>query len=115
MKKVQNLLIFRKKWLYLIYTNDKEKMFYNLLIITMTKNYTMDNELVFVRVDEDGVFAKDKLDTYNEPCFMTRSKRWVEKAVMALKWEFDANTSFDDVCDMVEVYVKKTHRWCAMD
>lgn len=40
---------------------------------------------------------------------MTKSKRGVEKAKKALNAEFDANTSFDDACDIVETYVKKTH------
>lgn len=89
---------------------------------TFEKTFKPENKMVLewnkvhIRIDEDGIYCKDKTDIYNEQCIMTQSKRWVKSAILELIKEFDENeTDFAWVCDTIRKFVKKTHTWCAID
>lgn len=71
---------------------------------------------VFVRIDEGGIFARDKNDQYNLPSLMTQSKRGVTKAMVEIVKIFDnETTTFNTIWEILNKHVKKVHYWCAMD
>jgi hypothetical protein len=77
----------------------------------------LDNKFVHVRYSERDrdIFAQDKVDRNNEPCVMSRSKRGLEKAWLALVEKFNEETRLGSVSQLLQSQGIRTHYWCAVD
>ena len=75
----------------------------------------LENDFVYIRIDEDGVFCRDKTDVCNEESMYTKSKRWLKKCIEIIKEHFDKNTEFQTIINYIDNYNIKYRRYCWMD
>jgi len=47
----------------------------------MITKQILENKFIYIRIDEDGIFARDKTDTYNDESMYTKSKRGLKKCI----------------------------------
>lgn len=75
----------------------------------------MNNEYVCIRLDEKEIFVKDSTDFYNEESAFSTSKRGIKQAIQEVKDQFNTDTKFSDVIEIMTKNNIKYHRYCAVD
>lgn len=75
----------------------------------------LENDFVYIRIDEDGIFCRDKTDVYNEESMYTKSKRGLKNCIEQIKNNFDKDVDFTEIVNCVEVHKLKYRRYCWMD
>lgn len=78
---------------------------------------TLANEIFTVEIDYDekSFFGRDLKDRFNDPAFLSQSRRTFAKAAEAMKAQFTEKTSLHDAEEILEANGIKTHYWCMMD
>ena len=74
----------------------------------------LQNQFIYIRIDKDWVFVKDKTDIQNEESAFTKSKRNIEKCKKLIKDNYYA-CKFQDIIVLFEFCKVKYHRYCAID
>ena len=84
--------------------------------VTNTPNQLlMETENLSVRIDRDGIRARDNTDEYNLESIFTTSKRGIAKCKQAVSVAMSDDSTLSQICMIIEMYNIKYHRYCGMD
>jgi hypothetical protein len=78
---------------------------------------TLRNRSVMLEYDETRkeISGKDLLDTNNEPCFYTKTKRNISSAWKHIYSAWGPDVVMHDIIAVLTQLGIKTHYWCAVD
>lgn len=75
----------------------------------------LQNDNVYIKLDDEGIFLRDSTDFYNETSAYSLSKRGVNKVKEIIAQQFNNNTKFKDITELMGSNDIKYRIYCAVD
>ncbi len=76
---------------------------------------TIQNDYVYLRLDEKEVWAQDSTDVYNGTSMYSVSKRNIGKAIDAIHAMFNSETKYTDITEKLREFNIQYHTYCSVD
>lgn len=75
----------------------------------------LQNDNVYIKLDDDGIFLRDSTDFYNETSAYSLSKRGVNKVKEMIEKQFTDSTKFRDITELMNNNDIRYRIYCAVD
>lgn len=76
---------------------------------------SLQNDYVFIKLDENGIWAEDSTDVYNGTSFYSVTKRGINKVKDIVHEKFNSDTKYTDITEILRQNNIQYHTYCAVD